>query len=66
MQRFFTLVVSMGIGGLLAVGHPAEVRAQTVFCPATFPLEFEVGPVALANGSCTDGTGWRFLGCRVG
>ena len=53
MQRFFTLVVSMSIGGLLAAGHPAEVRAQTVFCPATFTPSN--GPVALANGSCTDG-----------
>jgi hypothetical protein len=68
MQRFFTLAVSMGIGGLLAVGHPAEVRAQTVFCPATFPgtsTRTNTTPVALANGSCTNGQDGAFSGAAL-
>ena len=35
---------------MFAIGYPAEVRAQTIFCPATF----SGSPVALVNGSCTE------------
>ena len=36
IPRFSKLAVSLGITGLFAIGYPAEVRAQTIFCPATF------------------------------
>ena len=50
-------MVSLGIGGLFAVGHPAEVRAQTVLCPASLPI--------LINGSCTNGTQGAFSGAAL-
>ena len=67
IPRFSKLAVSLGITGLFAIGYPAEVRAQTIFCPASFSgsIEFTV-TVALVNGSCTDGVGRRFFGRRVG
>ena len=37
IPRFSKLAVSLGITGLFAIGYPADVRAQTIFCPATFP-----------------------------
>ena len=36
IPRFFKLAVFLGIPGLFAIGYPADVRAQTIFCPATF------------------------------
>src|SRR5262249_39848862 len=43
------------------IGYPAEVRAQTIFCPATF-----TGPsVTLLNGSCTDGNAGAFSGAAL-
>ena len=42
IPRFFKLAVFLGIPGLFAIGYPADVRAQTIFCPATFPgIEFK-------------------------
>jgi hypothetical protein len=57
LQRLCTLVVSLGIGGLFVVGHPAEVRAQTALCPASLPI--------LINGSCTNGTQGAFSGAAL-
>ena len=59
--RFSNLAVSLGITGLFAIGYPAEVRAQTIFCPATF----SGAPVALAKGSCTDGKDGAFSGAAL-
>src|SRR5215831_16258518 len=61
IPRFSILAVSSGITGLFAIGYPAEVRAQTIFCPATFT----VGPVTLKNGSCTDGVNGAFSGAAL-
>src|SRR5262249_60813455 len=61
--RFSCLAVSSGITGLFAIGYPAEARAQTIFCPATFGSPS--APVALANGSCTDGSNGAFSGAAV-
>ena len=36
IPRFSNLAVALGITGLFAIGYPADVRAQTIFCPATF------------------------------
>ena len=36
IPRFSSLAVSLGITGLFAIGYPADVRAQTIFCPAIF------------------------------
>ena len=59
--RFSKLAVSLGITGLFAIGYPAEGRAQTIFCPATF----SGSPVALANGSCTDRVDGAFSGAAL-
>jgi hypothetical protein len=63
IPRFPSLAVSLGITGLFAIGYPADVRAQTIFCPATFPGSTTT--VTLANGSCTDGTGGAFSGAAL-
>jgi hypothetical protein len=56
-----SLAVSLGITGLFSIGYPAEVRAQTIFCPATFTGS----PVTLTNGSCTDGQEGAFSGAAL-
>jgi hypothetical protein len=61
IPRLSSLAVSLGITGLFAIGYPAEVRAQTIFCPATFTG----APVALVNGSCTDGRNGAFSGAAL-
>src|SRR5262249_24059603 len=60
--RFSSLAVSLGITGLFAIGYPAEVRAQTIFCRTTFTPG---APVTLKNGSCTDGTAGAFSGAAL-
>jgi Autotransporter beta-domain len=62
VPRFSNLAVSLGITGLFAIGYPAEVRAQTIFCPATF---FPGSPVVLLNGSCTDRVDGAFSGAAL-
>src|SRR5215831_8476664 len=54
--RFSNLAVSLGITGLFAIGYPADVRAQTIFCPTTLPL---------TNGSCTNGADGAFSGAAL-
>ena len=61
VPRFSNLAVSLGITGLFAIGYPAEVRAQTLFCPATF----SGSPVVLLSGSCTDRVDGAFSGAAV-
>jgi len=64
--RFSYLAVSSGITGLFAIGCPAEVRAQTIFCPATFGSGPGQGqPVFLSNGSCTNGSDGAFSGAAL-
>lgn len=64
MQGTFPKLMLAPIAGLMFViiEHPAELRAQTIFCPSTF-----VGgpPVVLANGSCTDGSSGAFSGAAL-
>ena len=60
--RFPNLAVSLGITGLFAIGHPAEVRAQTIFCPATFGSP---QAVFLSSGSCTNGSDGAFSGAAL-
>jgi hypothetical protein len=61
IPRFSSLAKFLCIAGLFAMGYPAEVRAQTIFCPATF----SAAPVALVNGSCTDRLDGAFSGAAV-
>jgi hypothetical protein len=61
IPRFFKLAVFLGLPGLFAIGYPADVQAQTIFCPATFGGS----PVALSNGSCTDGNAGAFSGAAL-
>jgi hypothetical protein len=63
--RFSSLAVSSGIAGLFAIGYPAEVRAQTIFCPATIPNSASTDPVVLSNGSCTNGRDGAFSGAAL-
>src|ERR1700730_16794608 len=42
-SRLLTVALCSGATGLLVLGHPAEVRAQSAFCPIDFNLQ---------NGSC--------------
>src|SRR6516164_5494930 len=64
--RFSYLAVSSGITGLFAIGCPAEVRAQTIFCPATFGSGPGQGqPLFLSNGSCTNGSDGAFSGAAL-
>src|SRR5262245_61166994 len=68
IPRFSILAVSSGITGLFAVGYPAEVRAQTIFCPATFNIpgaQQASSPVFLSNGSCTNGQDGAFSGAAL-
>ena len=69
MQRvipsFSKLAVSLGITGLFAIGYPAEVRAQTIFCPATISGNSGTSPVFLSNGSCTNGNDGAFSGAAL-
>jgi len=65
IPRFFKLAVSLGITGLFAIGHPPDVQAQTIFCPANFGITDPSRPVALANGSCTDGSSGAFSGAAL-
>jgi hypothetical protein len=52
--------VFLGITGFFAIGYPADLRAQTIFCPS-----FGGSPVALSNGSCTDGNAGAFSGAAL-
>jgi len=66
IPRFSSLAVSLGITGLFAIGYPAEVRAQTIFCPATFGAGTNPnGAVSLLNGSCTNGNDGAFSGAAL-
>jgi hypothetical protein len=56
IPTFSSLAVSLGITGLFAIGYPAEVRAQAIFCPTTLPL---------TNGSCTNGVDGAFSGAAL-
>src|SRR5262245_61153 len=56
IPRFSILAVSSGIAGLFAIGYPADVRAQAIFCPTTLPL---------TNGSCTNGQDGAFSGAAL-
>ena len=60
---WFKLAVSLGITGLFIVGHPPDVQAQTIFCPANFGDATQ--PVVLSNGSCTDGSNGAFSGAAL-
>ena len=60
IPRFSKLAVSLGITGLFAIGYPAEVRAQTIFCPATFgsgihPLFCQTGRAPMAYDGAFSG-----------
>ena len=59
--RSSNLAVALGVTSLFAIGYPAEVRAQTIFCPTTF----SGAPVSLTNGSCTDGGAGAFSGAAL-
>ena len=67
IPRFSSLAVSLGITGLFAIGYPAEVRAQTIFCPAIFSGSSgsSGSPVVLLNGSCTDRVDGAFSGAAL-
>src|SRR5215475_15958113 len=66
IPRFSSLAVSLGITGLFAIGYPAEVRAQTIFCPATFGAGTRAdAPVFLLTGSCTNGNDGAFSGAAL-
>jgi hypothetical protein len=66
-QRFSSLAVALGITGLFAIGCPAEVRAQTIFCPTFFSGSSgsSGSPVVLLNGSCTDRVDGAFSGAAL-
>ena len=65
--RFSSLAVFLGITGLFAIGYPADVRAQTIFCPTFFSGSSgsSGSPVALLNGSCTDRVDGAFSGAAL-
>jgi hypothetical protein len=67
IPRFSNLAVSLGITGLFAIGYPAEVRAQTIFCPPLFSgsSSSSGSPVVLLNGSCTDRVDGAFSGAAL-
>jgi Autotransporter beta-domain len=66
IPRFSILAVALGTTGLFAIGYPAEVRAQTIFCPATFGAGTNPNaPVFLLNGSCTNGNDGAFSGAAL-
>ena len=52
--RSSNLAVALGVASLFAIGYPAEVRAQTIFCPPTFsglqPFLCQTGRAPMAMG----------------
>jgi hypothetical protein len=67
IRIFANLAVFLGIAGLFAIGYPADVQAQTIFCPATFGTHSPpaLPGVVLLNGSCTDGQNGAFSGAAL-
>src|SRR5262249_55285038 len=65
-REFSILAVSSGIMGLFAIGYPAEVRAQTIFCPATISGALQPTlPFFLTNGACTNFSDGAFSGAAL-
>jgi Autotransporter beta-domain len=52
-SRLLTVALLSAATGLLVLGHPAEVRAQSVFCPPNGSFEGG-GAISLQNGACTN------------
>ena len=65
ISRVLTVGLLSGAAGLLVLGHPAEVRAQSVFCPPNG--SFGGGAISLQNGACTnaDRTDGAFSGAAL-
>jgi hypothetical protein len=65
ISRVLTVALLSGATGLLVLGHPAEVRAQSVFCPPNG--SFGGGAISLQNGACTnaDRTDGAFSGAAL-
>ena len=53
ISKLSSVALFLGVMGFFVLGHPGEVRAQSVFCPPNLPL---------TNGSCTNGTDGAFSG----
>jgi hypothetical protein len=51
-SRLLAVALLSGATGLFVLGHPAEVRAQSVFCPPNG--SFGGGAISLQNGACTN------------
>src|ERR1700724_1425891 len=61
--KLITAASLAGAASLFILGHPAEVRAQTVFCPANvFGL---LPPVKTKDGTCTNGLTGSFSGAAL-
>jgi hypothetical protein len=56
IPRSTAIAMLIGAMGLCVLGNPADVRAQTMFCPAEFPLQ---------NGLCTNGKTGAFSGAAL-
>ncbi|MGA7385316.1 MAG: autotransporter domain-containing protein [Methylocella sp.] len=55
------LLLLSGPTSLFVLAHPAEVHAQSVFCPSVTPP----GITSLQNGACTNGTNGAFSGAAL-
>jgi Autotransporter beta-domain len=68
ISRLLTVALLSGATGLLVLGHPTEVRAQSVFCPANGkfgPNNSGNTAISLQNGACTNGTNGAFSGAAL-
>ncbi|MDQ6869066.1 MAG: autotransporter outer membrane beta-barrel domain-containing protein [Pseudomonadota bacterium] len=68
ISRLLTVALLSGATGLLVLGHPAEVRAQSVFCPpnGSFgPNNSGNTAISLQNGACTNGKNGAFSGAAL-
>jgi hypothetical protein len=65
ISRVLTVALLSGAAGFLVLGPPAEVRAQSVFCPPNG--SFGGGAISLRNGACTnaDRTDGAFSGAAL-
>jgi len=67
ISRLLTVALLSGATSLLVLGHPAEVRAQSVFCPPNGSFGVGGGAISLQNGACTnaDKTDGAFSGAAL-
>jgi hypothetical protein len=63
ISRLLTVALFSGATSLFVLGHPADARAQTIFCPPN--VNDGNGSTALKGGACTNGPSGAFSGAAL-